>query len=87
MFFLLMLVTGIVVGMLPGLLKLDKRFSITNMLVGFAGAFVGAFLGFGDAPFLLKYPVLNPLTLMVAGSILFVTIKVAVSRIIHRKSF
>ena len=80
MMILLILITGLGMGMLPGLLKLDKRFSITNMIVGFAGAFVGAFLGFGDAPFLLKYPFLNPLTLMLAVSFLFVAIKVAVTR-------
>ncbi len=80
MMILLILITGLGMGMLPGLLKLDKRFSIPNMLVGFVGAFVGAFLGFGDAPFLLKYPFLNPLTLMLAVSFLFVAIKVAVTR-------
>ena len=74
------LVTGIVVGILPGLLKLDKMFSITNIVVGFVGALVGAFLGFGDAPLLLKYPFLNEITLMVAVSFLFVSIKVTVTR-------
>ncbi len=74
------LVTGIVVGILPGLLKLDKMFSITNIAVGFVGALVGAFLGFGDAPLLLKYPFLNEITLMVAVSFLFVFIKVTVTR-------
>ncbi len=80
MLILLILITGIVVGILPGLLKLDKLFSITNMVVGFAGALVGAFLGFGDAPLFLKYPFLNEITLMVAGSFLFVFIKVSVTR-------
>jgi uncharacterized membrane protein YeaQ/YmgE (transglycosylase-associated protein family) len=74
------LVTGIVVGILPGLLKLDKMFSITNIAVGFVGGLVGAFLGFGDAPLLLKYPFLNEITLMVAVSFLFVSIKVTVTR-------
>ena len=74
------LVTGIVVGILPGLLKLDKMFSITNIAVGFVGALVGAFLGFGDAPLLLRYPFLNEITLMVAVSFLFVFIKVTVTR-------
>ena len=76
----LILVTGIVVGILPGLLKLDKTFSITNIAAGFVGALVGAFLGFGDAPLLLKYPFLNEITLMVAVSFLFVSIKVTVTR-------
>jgi hypothetical protein len=45
------LVTGIAVGILPGLLKLDKIFNITNIVIGLFGALVGAFSGFGDAPF------------------------------------
>ncbi len=79
MLILLILATGIVVGILPGLLKLDKKFSITNMGIGFVGALVGAFLGFGDAPLFLKYPFLNQITLMVAVSFLFVLIKVSVT--------
>ena len=80
MLILFILVTGIVVGILPGLLKLDKTFSITNIVVGFVGALVGAFLGFGDTPLFLKYPFLNEITLMVAVSFLFVFIKVSVTR-------
>ena len=76
----LILATGILVGTLPGILKLDKMFSITNIVVGFVGALVGAFLGFGDAPFLLKYSFLNEITLMVAVSFLFVFLKVFVTR-------
>ena len=80
MLIIFILVTGIVVGILPGLLRLDKVFSITNIVVGFAGALVGAFLGFGDAPIYLKYPFLNEMTLMVSVSFLFVVIKVSVTR-------
>ena len=80
MLIIFILVTGIVVGILPGLLRLDKVFSITNMIVGFAGALVGAFLGFGDAPIFLKHPFLNEMTLMVSVSLLFVVIKVSVTR-------
>ena len=80
MLILFILVTGIVVGLLPGLFKLDKMFSITNVVVGFVGALVGAFLGFGDAPLFLKYPFLNEITLMVAVSFLFVSIKVYATR-------
>lgn len=80
MLILFILVTGVVVGILPGLLKLDKMFRITNIAVGFVGALVGAFLGFGDAPLLLKYPFLNEKTLMVAVSFLFVFIKVSATR-------
>ncbi len=80
MLILFILVTGIVVGILPGLLKLDKMFSITNIVVGFVGALVGAFLGFGDAPLFVKYPFLNEITLMVAVSFLFVFTKVSITR-------
>jgi uncharacterized membrane protein YeaQ/YmgE (transglycosylase-associated protein family) len=80
MLILFIIVTGIVVGILPGLLKLDKMFSITNIVVGSVGALVGAFLGFGDAPLFLKYPFLNEITLMVAVSFLFVVVKVSVTR-------
>ena len=80
MIILFILVTGIVVGILPGLLRVDKMFSVTNFVVGFVGASVGAFLGFGDAPIFLEYRFLNEKTLMVAVSILFVLIKVSVTR-------
>jgi uncharacterized membrane protein YeaQ/YmgE (transglycosylase-associated protein family) len=80
MLILFILVTGIVFGILPGLLKLDKVFSITNIVVGFVGALVGAFLGLGDAPLFLKYPFLNEITLMVAVSFLFVFIKISLTR-------
>jgi len=80
MLIIYILVTGTAVGMLPGLLKFDRMFSITNIVVGFAGALVGAFLGFGDAPLFLEYPFLNEITLMVTVSFLFVIIKVSVSR-------
>ncbi len=79
MLIILILITGIVIGIIPGLLKLDKMFSITNMAVGFVGALVGAFLGFGDAPLFLKYSFLNEITLMVAVSFLFVLTKVSVT--------
>ena len=80
MFIIFILVTGIVVGIIPGLLGLDKVFSITNIVVGFSGALIGVFLGFGDAPIFLRYPFLNEITLMVSVSILFVVIKVSVTR-------
>ncbi len=80
MLIIFILVTGIAAGILPGLFKLDKMSSITNIAIGFIGALVGEFLGFGDAPLLLKYPFLNEITLMVAVSFLFVFIKVSVTR-------
>jgi uncharacterized membrane protein YeaQ/YmgE (transglycosylase-associated protein family) len=80
MLIILILITGIVVGVLPGFLKLDKMSSIANIVAGLVGALLGVFLGFGDAPLLLKYPFLNEITLMVAVSFLFVFVKVFVAR-------
>lgn len=77
---ILIIATGTIIGVLPALLKLDERYSVTSILLGIAGAFVGAFLGFGDTPLFLKYPFLNEKTLMVAGSFLFVFIKVFITR-------
>jgi uncharacterized membrane protein YeaQ/YmgE (transglycosylase-associated protein family) len=81
MLILLIIVTGLVAGFLPGLLKLDKKISAPNIVVGLVGALVGAFLGFGDAPLFLKYPFLNETTLTVAVSFLFVFAKVFITRI------
>ena len=80
MLIVLILGTGTVFGILPGLLKLDKTLSIANIAVGCFGALIGAFLGFGDAQFLLNYPFLNEITLMVGVSFLFVLIKVLAIR-------
>ena len=79
MLIVLILGTGTVFGILPGLLKLDKTLSIANIAVGCFGALIGAFLGFGT-PLLLKYSFLNEITLMVAVSFLFVLIKVLAIR-------
>lgn len=80
MLIILILATGIVAGILPGLFKLDKMFSTTNTIVGLIGALVGAFLGFGDLPLFLEYSFLNEITLMVAASFLLVLVKVLIAR-------
>ena len=80
MLIIIILVTGMVVGILPGLLKLDNLFSAINIVVGIIGALVGAYLGFGDAPLLIDYPFLNEITLMVAVAFLFVFFKVLITR-------
>jgi uncharacterized membrane protein YeaQ/YmgE (transglycosylase-associated protein family) len=80
MMILFIIVTGVVVGMLPGLIKLDRMFSFPNIVLALVGAFIGAFLGFGDAPILLKYSFLNEKTLAVAVSFLFILAKVFATR-------
>ena len=80
MLIILVLVTGMLAGLLPGLLKLEKMFSSASIAVGIIGAFVGAFLGFGDLPLFLEYSFLNEHTLMVAVSVLFVSIKILIAR-------
>ena len=76
----LVFATGLVAGILPGLLKLDKVFSATNIIVGCIGALAGAFSGFGDLPLFLEFPFLNEVSLMVAVSLLFVFVKVLIAR-------
>jgi hypothetical protein len=40
--------------------------------VALVGAFLGAFVAFGDGPFLRRYPVFNPFTLALLGSVALV---------------
>ena len=42
--------------------------------VGIVAAFVGALLSFGDAPLLMRYPVLNPWTLSVLSAVIVVAV-------------
>jgi hypothetical protein len=79
MMILLILVTGTLAGMIPGVLGQYRMFSIANILVGIAGAFTGAFFGFGDVPLLLEYPFLNEKSLMIFGALVFVLIKVVLA--------
>jgi hypothetical protein len=53
--------------------------------IGIAGALVGALLSFGDAPFLVRHPFLNPWTLSVTAAVLFVTVLAAVDVSRHRR--
>ncbi len=80
MIIVFVLATGLVVGISPGLLSLDRLLSANNIFIGIVGALVGAFVGLGDAPLFLEYSFLNEKTLMVAVSILFVFVKVSVTR-------
>ncbi len=55
--------------------------------IGVIGAFMGAFLTFGDAPFLMRYPLLNPLTVSLIMSVLLVTVARALERKVRRTGF
>ena len=54
--------------------------------VGIVGAFVGALLSFGDAPLLMRYPFLNPSTLSVLATIVFVTVVRVMDKSVFRRS-
>jgi hypothetical protein len=47
----------------------DLRSALLYVPVALVGALLGAFAAFGDAPFLLRYPIFNPFTLGLAGSV------------------
>ena len=59
--------------------KTDTRGFGSYFVFSLIGAVVGAFLAFGDAPFLLRFPVLNPFTLSVVGSLVLTGIAVVVT--------
>ena len=67
---LYVLVVGAVVGAIPS--RGNPRLALLYVPVAFLGALLGAFAAFGDAPLLLRYPFLNPFTLALLGSALFV---------------
>lgn len=48
------------------------RLVLLYVPVAFVGALLGAFISFGDAPLLLRYPILNQFTLSLLGSIALV---------------
>ena len=75
-----MLITAVAIGILPGLFKLDKLLSISNMSLAFIGAFTGALIGFGDAPITVRYSFINEITLMIGFSAIFVFSKVLIIR-------
>ena len=66
-----LLVAGTAIGLVAA-----RRLSwkmLVYVPVGIVGAFVGALLTFGDAPFLMRHPSLNPWTVSVMGAALLVT--------------
>ena len=66
----------ILIGSIIGLAlsRQSKHKSFVYVPIGVFGAFVGAFLSFGDAPFLMNHPYLNPWTVAIIVSTLAVTI-------------
>jgi disulfide bond formation protein DsbB len=67
---LYVLAVGAVVGAIAS--RGNPRLALLYVPVAVLGALLGAFAAFGDAPFLLRYRFINPLTLAVLGSALFV---------------
>lgn len=47
----------------------DPRLAMLYVPVALVGALLGAFIAFGDAPFLLRYPIFNPFTLALLCSV------------------
>ncbi len=66
------ILVGSIIGLTPSRRNNRKRF--VYVPIGVVGAFIGAFLSFGDAPFLMSHPYLNPWTLASVVSTLLVTI-------------
>ena len=65
------ILVGSIIGIIP---SRHKRKRFVYVPIGVVGALVGAFLSFGDAPFLMSRPYLNPWTLAIIVSTLLVTI-------------
>lgn len=79
MLIIYIIVVGVVVGSAASLGK--ARFpSVVYISTAFLGAFIGAFLSFGDSPLYLKYPFLNIWTVPVAFSIAFALVTMLVDR-------
>jgi uncharacterized membrane protein YeaQ/YmgE (transglycosylase-associated protein family) len=50
----------------------DLRSALLYVPLALVGAFLGALAAFGDAPFLLRYPIFNSFTLAFLGSVVLV---------------
>ena len=62
---------AVVVGIIAS--RGSPRLAILYVPVAVIGALLGAFVAFGDAPFLLRYPIFNPFTLALLGSVVVVS--------------
>ena len=79
-----LLAVGAIVGMLASRKPGSSR--LGYVATGIVGAFIGAFLTFGDVPFLLRHPSLNPLTVSIATSVLLVTVVRVIAKKVSRPS-
>ncbi|MFH1286398.1 MAG: hypothetical protein ABII02_01455 [Candidatus Magasanikbacteria bacterium] len=79
MFILIIISSGIIIGLLAGLMK--KRFSTwIYFLIAFLGALIGAGLSFGDSALFLAYPIFNIWTVPASFAILFSLVTIFVDR-------
>ena len=78
--FTYLVIVGVVAGSVGTIQRMGRR---TLVYIGIAviGALGGAFLAFGDAPILMKYPILNERTTSVLGAV----VVVAIARAIEHK--
>ena len=65
-----LLVIAAVVGTIVS--RGNRRLALLYVPVALVGALLGAFVAFGDAPFLLRYHIFNPFTLALLGSVALV---------------
>ena len=76
---------GTILGLLFSLWKKSVARSIIYILIGMAGAFLGAFLGFGDAPFMMQNPIFNTMVLLLLGSLILLTVVMLIDKKITKK--
>ena len=59
--------------------RTDRKGFSSYLVFSLTGSLLGAFLALGDAPFLLRYPIFNPMTLSVVGSLVLTGLAVAMT--------
>lgn len=64
---LYLLVVAMIVGVIAS--QGNARSALLYVPVALFGALLGAFAAFGDVPFLIRYPLVNPFTLAFASSV------------------
>ncbi len=82
MLFIIVIAVGIAVGYVASLRKTRFR-RVAYVSVAILGAFVGAFLSFGDSPLFLKYSFLNIFTVPVFFSVAFALMTMFIDRAVN----